>query len=366
MAGPAVANLSLSAGISTSLDTAVNALITDGVTAVVAAGNDNVDSCTRSPSRVPAAITVNASDIEDKRASFSNFGSCSDLYAPGVSILSTWWTSTSDTNTISGTSMAAPHVAGAVARVLGANTAFTPAQVATAILDNATGVSFAPATPDPDKLLNLSPGVLITIPGPPGSVLASSGNASTTVSWSAPASTGGSPISRYTARAWTDNPGGELAASCEPLPRDRVDPHHCRPRERSHLLRRRRGDEHRRHGQPLIAAIDKPGRRPRRAVGTTNCLRFRRQRSLTIGWAVPASDGGAAIDTYTARAYEQPADIVPFAWCTTTSLGCTIGGLSNGTAYYVDAVAHNSQGTGAASIPRVIATPATTPGAPQT
>ena len=90
VSGPAVANMSLSAGVSTALDTAVSALIADGVTAVVAAGNDNVDSCTRSPARVTAALTVNASDIADARASFSNYGSCSDLYAPGVSILSTW------------------------------------------------------------------------------------------------------------------------------------------------------------------------------------------------------------------------------------------------------------------------------------
>jgi subtilisin family serine protease len=365
VAGPAVANLSLSAGISTSLDTAVNALITDGVTAVVAAGNDNVDSCTRSPSRVPAAITVNASDIADKRASFSNFGSCSDLYAPGVSILSSWWTSTSDTNTISGTSMAAPHVAGAVARVLGANTAFTPAQVATAILDNATGVSFAPATPDPDKLLYLSPGVLITIPGPPDSVLASSGNASTTVSWSAPAITGGSPISRYTARAWTDSTAGDLAASCEPSPATALT---CTIAGLANGATYYvdvvatnivgTGSPSSRRSTTPVGALVAPSA-PRTVSASVG------NASLTIGWAVPASDGGAAIDTYTARAYEQAADIVPFAWCTTTSLGCTIGGLSNGTAYYVDAVAHNSQGTGAASIPRVIATPATTPGAPQ-
>jgi len=114
----AVANLSLGGGISSTLDTAINNLIKDGVTVVVAAGNSAANACNSSPARVPGAVTVAASASNDSIASFSNIGSCVDIIAPGVAITSAWHTSTSATNTISGTSMAAPHVAGAIARGL--------------------------------------------------------------------------------------------------------------------------------------------------------------------------------------------------------------------------------------------------------
>ncbi len=122
-----VANMSLGGGASTALDTAVTNLINAGVTVVVAAGNSNKDACRTSPARVPAAITVAASDQNDVFASFSNWGSCVDIIAPGVAITSAWINSA--IRTISGTSMAAPHVAGAVARNLSAG--FTPTQVLT-------------------------------------------------------------------------------------------------------------------------------------------------------------------------------------------------------------------------------------------
>ena len=115
---PAVANMSLGGGASTALDNAVSALVASGVTVVVAAGNSRADACKSSPARVPSAITVAASDKNDVFASFSNYGSCVDIIAPGVNITSAWWTSSTATGTISGTSMASPHVAGVVARLL--------------------------------------------------------------------------------------------------------------------------------------------------------------------------------------------------------------------------------------------------------
>ncbi|WP_444852152.1 S8 family peptidase [Streptomyces sp. NPDC000229] len=157
---PAVANMSLGGGANTSLDNAVKRSIASGISYAVAAGNGNIlglpeNACNTSPARVPEAITVGATDNADRRASFSNYGTCVDLFAPGVKVTSAWRTGDTATNTISGTSMAAPHTAGVAALYLSKHPTASPAQVRNALVNNATSGKVQNAlTGSPNKLLH--------------------------------------------------------------------------------------------------------------------------------------------------------------------------------------------------------------------
>ncbi|AYV26940.1 S8 family peptidase [Streptomyces sp. CJ_13] len=156
--GPSVANMSLGGGVDEALDEAVKRAIASGVTFAVAAGNDSKDAGQGSPSRVPEAITVASSTIDDEQSSFSNFGSVVDLYAPGSDITSDWNDSDTGTKTISGTSMATPHVAGAAAVYLAGHPSATPAQAASALTAAATsGAVTNPSAGTVNKLLKVIP-----------------------------------------------------------------------------------------------------------------------------------------------------------------------------------------------------------------
>jgi len=136
--GPSVANMSLGGGFSSSLNTAVRNSVEAGVTYSVSAGNSSADACNYSPASTAEAITVGSTTSSDSRSSFSNYGSCVDIFAPGSGITSAWVGSNTATTTISGTSMSAPHVAGAAALYLQNNTSATPAEVYTALFNNST------------------------------------------------------------------------------------------------------------------------------------------------------------------------------------------------------------------------------------
>ncbi|SFE12572.1 Serine protease, subtilisin family [Actinopolyspora alba] len=152
--GPAVANMSLGGSASSAVDDAVSSSIAAGVTYGIAAGNSSADACDYSPARVEEAITVGATNSQDAEASYSNYGDCLDIYAPGSNITSAWIGSDTDTNTISGTSMATPHVVGAAALLLADTPSASPAEVRDSMVNNAsTGKISGIGAGSPNKLL---------------------------------------------------------------------------------------------------------------------------------------------------------------------------------------------------------------------
>jgi subtilisin family serine protease len=201
---PAAANMSLG-GVGSALNAAVQGSIADGITYAIAAGNSNFDACFFTPASAPNAITVAASTrsvdgLQDQKAGYSNYGSCVDIYAPGSGITSAWNAADDATETISGTSMASPHVAGAAALYLQSDPSATPAKVAQELTGKATVgkiVNNVGATPNKLLYTFFITATPPTKPAAPTSLAASAVNSS------------------RIDLAWTDNSNNEDAFAIE-------------------------------------------------------------------------------------------------------------------------------------------------------
>lgn len=197
---PSIVNMSLGGGASLSLDQAVAKLISNNIAVVVAAGNDNKDACNFSPARVTSAITVGATDPTDTRATFSNYGTCLDVFAPGVNIKSVWIGGTATTATLSGTSMATPLVTGALTLLLSKEPTLTSTQIAERVKTSSSNVTVGQSSGSVNKIINntfvsASPiAPILTKPNPPINANVIAGNRSANLSWTL-TEDGGSKVS---------------------------------------------------------------------------------------------------------------------------------------------------------------------------
>lgn len=355
--GPAVINMSLGAGGFAPIDDAVARATAAGITVVAAAGNENQNACNVSPARAVSAITVGATTSADARASFSNWGSCLDIFAPGAGITAALNGTASSSTVKSGTSMAAPHVAGAAALYLAAYPTATPAQVTAALTGSArqtavTGAGSGSTT----RLLQTS-----TLGAAAPDVLAAPQvqalNASARISWDAPAGDGGSPVTGYRVTVFA---GTRAAATAD-----------VAASERSAVISRlRNGTAYTARVQALNligastasapSAVFTPFV-PMAPSAPTRLSVARSDRTLTATW-VAAKPGTSPTTGYR---IEVLTGTTPVRTITTAgdATSVAVGDLTNGTPYTLRVSAVNAVGASKAAVSRAT-TPATVPGAP--
>ena len=296
--GPSVINMSLGGPASTALDEAVARTVAAGIPVVVAAGNNDEDACGSSPARAPEAITVAASDAADRRAWFSNQGSCVDLFAPGVGIVSSFVGSDSATKVLDGTSMAAPHVTGLAARLLQADPALTPSEVADRLQASATAGVITDPQGSPNLLAFAEPSTR-RVPGLPTRVTTTKSDqtASATLTWSPPASPGTSAITAYTITLdGTDNRLRGPMSITVPASRRSVTVTGLRGNRTYHLtVRAVSGDGSGPVSRADVTMGTVPLSVPTKVTVSTKSYR---KRTAKITWAVPTDSGGKKITAY--------------------------------------------------------------------
>ncbi len=354
---PAVANMSFGGRASASVDRAVQKLIQDGVTVVVSAGNEAAPSCLQSPARVAAAITVAASTRTDDDAVFSNFGRCNDLFAPGVQIRSASYRSNTGSTVMSGTSMSAPHVTGAAALVLQRRPSATPAQVWAAIDADTTRGAISECCGDPDKLLYVNPPA--ARPSAPRSLRATPANRAVKLSWLAPATNGGAPITDYVVQ-WSASRGVPWSTVRDGVSTARRTTVGGLVNGRRYFFRVAARNE-----VGTGAWSNSPFTVPFTTSSPPRSLAARRaNRAVALTWTAPATSGGAAITDYVIQRSANGGA----SWSTvrdgvSTARRTTVGGLTNGHRYHFRIAARNRAGvSGWSNV--VSAVPATTPGRP--
>jgi len=346
---PAVANLSIGGGFSKTLNAAIARGTADGITMVVAAGNNGLDACSYSPASAASAVTVGATTSTDARASYSNTGSCVDIFAPGSLITSNYIGSTTATTTMSGTSMASPHVAGVAAFYLQTNPTATPATVTSTLLSAATiGLPSNAGTGSPLKLLySASFGAApATAPLAPPTLSATADNNSVSLVWTTPTSDGGSAITDYIVQytsgsntTWTtfaDGVSTALTATVTGLVAGTA-----------YTFR--------------VATVNSVGTGASSVIATAtpisagapsaplNLIGISGRLQASLSWSTPMSDGGATITDYVVELSAKSGDTwstwSTFADGVSTALTTTVTSLTARTEYMFRVSAVNSSGT---------------------
>jgi subtilisin family serine protease len=323
---------------------------------VVAAGNSNTNACNSSPARAPNAITVGATgayyagETTDSRSGYSNFGTCLDIFAPGTDIVSSWMGSTTATNTISGTSMATPHVAGVAAVLFGRYPTSTPAQIATMLRNTATpNVVLAAGTGSPNYLLYLDPlGGPIVVPTPvapsaPTNVSVTPGNTSLSIAFTA-GSAGTSPITNYKysldgGATWTTR---SPVSTLSPV----IISGLVNGTTYSVSIRAISLDGNGAATTPVSATIPTAPATPAIGSATANA-----GRSATVTWTL-GSNGGSAITSHVVTAYLNGSGTAAKTVTVNgaTSVTASVTGLTAGGSYTFKVQARNAYGNSALSL----------------
>ena len=361
---PAVANMSLGGAYSASLNSAVANATADGIVFAVAAGNNNRLACSYSPASAPTAITVGAIGGSDDRASFTNYGLCVDVFAPGVSIMSAAITSSSASRMLSGTSMASPHVAGAAALLLQSDPTATPAQIAALIVNSATPDAITGLAAGSPNLV-LYTGAAFVSPNPvapsvPTSLTAVGGVTRASLAWIAPTQSGGAEVTDYVVE-YSSNSGSTWTVFADGVSTSTS----------ATVTGLTNGTTY----QFRVKAVSSGGTSEASSTATaivgvpsapTSLSATPLGLSVRLSWTAPTQNGGSAITDYVAQfSADSGATWSTFSDSISTSTTTTVTGLTNGLTYQLRVSAVNSVGTSAYSSV-VIAVPwaASLPSAP--